>query len=522
MSIKDKLSDIGNKASNAVVDKGKSVVNSAANSAMNNAASIASKAQAAWKKIQATVKVAFRATVSFIKTFIALVTSPFTWISIGIVIAIIGTFTLFQTFGKDEVTATCDSESAASTVNISGGSLQGNDDAKTVIAALSNPGSYGAPTLQGKFGKVQIAAILGNFTIESGVHFNATYQHAHDGDNNDQIKAWQAAVSPAPIGLAQWTPGRSTKMIDLATQNGKRWNDGEIQMKYLLSELSGSYNASLDKRGFWTATDLKAATSAFQDVFEVPALPGTAAADAELTKRFAKAQEAMTSLGGSTTVSTSSCVKGDNSSPRFGSIENPGIKPDDWDKASNYAKAVVNTAISFVSDDKLYYDMGAGPGGYDCSAFVTTVIELSTGYTYGGTKVTKNYDPKQWFETRTSKSKMDLQEAYYTGTMMKELTQSSKAYIGMSTDPGIESKILPGDVFVNSVHTKFYAGHRASDNKIVWVQSSCHNCNTIKFKDVATQVKRADMGVSVSDGVDGGTPGKVYEIYRPYAMYPDK
>jgi hypothetical protein len=517
MPIKKKLSELGDKATNAIVNKGKDL----ANGAVSNAAAVAARAQKLWASTKKTVKIAVKTATNFIKTFISLVTSPVFWISALIFIIVIFMVTFTQTFGKENVDKTCDSAASATTVNISGGDLASNEDAKTVIAALTDPSSFGAPELAGKFGKVQIAAILGNFTIESGVHFNTTYQHAHDGDSNDQIKAWQASVSPAPIGLAQWTPGRSTKMIDLAASNGKSWNDGEIQMKYLLSELKGAYQASLAKRDFWTTTDLKTATSAFQDVFEVPALPGTSAADAELTKRFAAAQKAETSLGGSTTVETSSCnTSTDSSAPRFGSTENPGINAEDWSKASNYAKAVVNTAVSFVSDDALYYDLGAGPGGYDCSAFVTTVIELSTGYTYGGQKVTKGYDPAAWFADRTHKSKFDLQKQYYTGNMMLDLTTSSKAYVGMSTDPDIASKILPGDVFVNSVHTKFYAGRRASDGKLVWVQSSCHNCSTIKYKDIATTVRRADMGVSTSDGVDGGTPNKVYQIYRPYAVMP--
>lgn len=483
---------------------------SRAASAISAAKSLGSQA---WNTIKSVAGKTKRAVLGFV----SFVRNPLVWGTAVFLIAALLFTSLFQTLGKDDVKTSCDTADSASTVNL-GGDIGNNEDAKKIVAILNDPKSVGADSLAGKFGKTQIAALLGNWTIESSMHFNVTYGHQKDGASNSDLASWLSGKSVAPIGLVQWNGGRASALVKLADSEGKQWYDGSVQMKMFLNEMQAEYGKTLEGHGFFSTDDLQTATRIVQDYYEVPALPGTPAAAAELSKRYAAAQTVAKAIGGmsTTTVEASCDDAGAHGDPRFGSTDNPGIKDDEWSKASKYAQATVNTAIAFVQDDRLFYQqLPPNAGGYDCSAFVTAVIELATGYTYAGTKVTKGYDPKDFFEHRAEKTKRDLQWPTYTGGMMAAVPASSKAYVGMSSDGDIEGKLQPGDVFVNDEHTKMYAGHRASDGKVVWVQSSCPGAE--KWKDIAMTKKRSDMGVSVSSGIDAGD-GMTYQVYRPYVL----
>lgn len=197
----------------------------------------------------------------------------------------------------------------------------------------------------------------------------------------------------------------------------------------------------------------------------------------------------------------------------FRGLGNPGIKDEEWNKASDYAKATINTALAFVQEDKLFYSRAASPGGYDCSAFISANIELATGYTYNGTKVPAGtYDAKAWFDSRLQKSKVNLwQGGEWTQSMLKKVPIGSSAQVGVYPQGDWESKALPGDVLVNNDHTEFYLGHRKSDGKTMFLGSSGPGATGL-YKDVNTTVSRTDMGIRTS------VYNPPYTIFRPYIL----
>jgi len=86
-----------------------------------------------------------------------------------------------------------------------------------------------------KLTNAQIAGVLGNFSQESG--FNP---RVNEGG------AVGSPLSKGGYGLAQWTGGRQTNLVNFAKQRKKDPGDPSLQADFLISELEGPERSSLD------------------------------------------------------------------------------------------------------------------------------------------------------------------------------------------------------------------------------------------------------------------------------------
>jgi hypothetical protein len=85
-----------------------------------------------------------------------------------------------------------------------------------------------------KLSNAQIAGVLGNFSQESGF--------------NPRVNEGGAVGSPlgkGGYGLAQWTGGRQTNLVNFAKQRKKDPGDPSLQADFLISELEGPEKSSL-------------------------------------------------------------------------------------------------------------------------------------------------------------------------------------------------------------------------------------------------------------------------------------
>lgn len=166
----------------------------------------------------------------------------------------------------------------------------------------SSSGTYGG-TIQEKvwwalkdmnFSDYAIAGAMGNIHYESG-SFNP---NAVEGGY---------AFDVAGIGLCQWTnyprnaeDGRHTKLIEFAKSRGKEWNDEDIQVEYLVGELTVGGGADgkasyqlMSNHGYspdqWiNANNVEEATRAFCWTFERPRVSD---GESSLPQRIQKAEE---------------------------------------------------------------------------------------------------------------------------------------------------------------------------------------------------------------------------------------
>jgi hypothetical protein len=86
-----------------------------------------------------------------------------------------------------------------------------------------------------KLTNAQIAGVLGNFSQESGF--------------NPRVNEGGAVGSPlgkGGYGLAQWTGGRQTNLVNFAKQRKKDPGDPSLQTDFLISELEGPERSSLE------------------------------------------------------------------------------------------------------------------------------------------------------------------------------------------------------------------------------------------------------------------------------------
>lgn len=195
----------------------------------------------------------------------------------------------------------------------------------------------------------------------------------------------------------------------------------------------------------------------------------------------------------------------------FQSTANPGIKDDEWNKASKFAKKTINTGIAIMQHDELYYSFSHSVRAVDCSTFTSMAVELGTGYTVDAQKVTK-YQAKDFMEHIGEKSRDDLQKYSTSGMQAGYYPPGSEGYLASGVLQGsLPSNALPGDILANSEHVLMYMGHRKSDGKAMIIESSMSDAKGF-FKDVATTKPRTDMGIQPESGWDKRT----YTLFRPY------
>lgn len=207
----------------------------------------------------------------------------------------------------------------------------------------------------------------------------------------------------------------------------------------------------------------------------------------------------------------SSSFEPEGTAGTFQSTANPGIKDDEWNKASNFAKKTINTGIAIMQHDELYYSFSHSVRAVDCSTFTSMAIELGTGYTVDAQKVTK-YQAKDFMDHIGDKSRDDLQKYSTSGMQAGYYPPGSEGYLATGVLQGnLPSNALPGDILANSEHVLMYMGHRKSDGKAMIIESSMSDAKGF-FKDVATTKPRTDMGIQPESGWDKRT----YTLFRPY------
>lgn len=195
----------------------------------------------------------------------------------------------------------------------------------------------------------------------------------------------------------------------------------------------------------------------------------------------------------------------------FQSTANPGIKDDEWNKASSFAKKAVNTGIAIMQHDELYYSWNHAVRAVDCSTFTSMAVELGTGYTVDAQKVTK-YQAKDFMDHIGDKSRDDLQKYSTSGMQAGYYPAGSEGYLATGVTLGnLPSNALPGDILANSEHVLMYMGHRKSDGKAMIIESAMSGLTGL-FKDVATTQPRKDMGIHPESGWDN----RAYTMFRPY------
>ena len=145
------------------------------------------------------------------------------------------------------------------------GALNGNTDAGTIAAALLNGDGVDLKGLT--FDRKMVAGMFGNFQQESGVRFDVTQGHAHDGADNRTVRAWVASTGLG-VGLAQWSAGRGTALVDYAQDKGEAWN-GPVQVQFLIDELAGGHRDAYD--AMREAADAREAAKAFHNLYEISA-----------------------------------------------------------------------------------------------------------------------------------------------------------------------------------------------------------------------------------------------------------
>ena len=154
---------------------------------------------------------------------------------------------------------------------------QFNNTADALIAARALLyGDYGTDLKGLTFTPIMVAGIFGNWQRESGITFDSMENmtgktHA----SNDQARAY-AESGAHGLGIVQWTwcassgnGNRACGLVDRADSLHKSWYQPEVQIQYMVDEMSTSYRGVYDAMA--KASSETEAASIFMRKYEVPA-----------------------------------------------------------------------------------------------------------------------------------------------------------------------------------------------------------------------------------------------------------
>ncbi|MGG5370956.1 phage tail tip lysozyme [Enterococcus sp. AZ196] len=166
------------------------------------------------------------------------------WSGVVTIIVSLGLlFSLVGTFGGSAPTGACGNDPNIPAID----SKTMEDNADQVYSHVKK--SFPEATVEG------LSGMIGNFQQES------------------QVSPKSIERSDDPLsghGLAQWTSGRATALINFAKQKGKEWSALDLQIEYLISELKGSEKGSVS---VLKETDVHQATLDWQTKFERAGVP---------------------------------------------------------------------------------------------------------------------------------------------------------------------------------------------------------------------------------------------------------
>ncbi len=250
-----------------------------------------------------------------------------------------------------------------------GNGIYGNTIQEKVWFALKNLG----------LSDYAVAGAMGNIDYESA-GFSPTAIEGGTGEG---------------IGLCQWSYGRKQSLISYAQSKGKDWTDEDIQVQFLIGELtqgggadgyasyelmtsSSKYDGISHSPNEWKdSTNVETSTKVFCYTFE---RPDTSAANSSMPQRISAAQKYYNEFQGKTAPS------GDS---RIGPISLSGAS------ATNMIN-MLSQALQIADDDSYWYVWGAahnGPSGwegstvpqnFDCSSFVGYLYYKHFGIYVGG------------------------------------------------------------------------------------------------------------------------------------------
>lgn len=240
------------------------------------------------------------------------------------------------------------SEYAPSAFNTASG-IYGNSPEEKVWFALRDAG----------YSEEATAGAMGNIYGESG--FDPT------------LVEYGQTEERGGIGLCQWTFGRCQYLRDYANEQGKEWQDVQVQIEYLLMELDdngyfndpGLYSESFPNgKNSWTEADsVEKATKAFCATFE---RPSASAFESSIQKRIDAAKGYYEEFKGKTKPSGSSTSVNDGDGYTSIYISNSGKQFKEYKQYEGSYK------------DTLYMPYGESISSIGCS--ITSISIVLTGY----------------------------------------------------------------------------------------------------------------------------------------------
>lgn len=308
--------------------------------------------------------------------------------------------------------------------NASDACLPGNGGGAKPGAGSTTDGNANAPIIWNFFKSKgfrdeQVAGIIGNFSVESGLLPNRVQGAGMQTSNT--------LPASGGYGLAQWDDRKT-----LLSQHTKPVYDLMQQLEFVMFELNGPEKAAYD--AFKNVTTVEEATRVWMLKYERPGVPALAERTATAKLTYDKYKGSGSSSSGDTVsgnTAAGGCHTNGPGGAEAGNLVQTALNYA-WPtySANNIAMKKTYAAAVQKTKDAGKYIGGIRYPGVDCGGFVTRVYQDSgVDPNYGGNGNT---------------------------TIQEQYINSSGKYVQFK--PTSSKDMKPGDIAINADHTYMYVG----------------------------------------------------------------
>lgn len=181
---------------------------------------------------------------AFFKGLIALIVNPVSLIIILILVIAFYFFNATTFIGRNDNADGCYGIGGTTTVTYS------MDTVETSNSIMSWLSANESELTNGPMNKIQAAAFVGNWWLESGLNPSASQQGQFNSNSSNQDLLDFGSSNGYGVGLVQWDGGRRLALARYAEEQNKNWNDIEVQLNFVIKELNDSYSKKMKDDGF--------------------------------------------------------------------------------------------------------------------------------------------------------------------------------------------------------------------------------------------------------------------------------
>jgi len=178
-------------------------------------------------------------------SLVAILGNPITWIIVLILVLALYVWNLFTFIGRNDNADGCYGIGGMTTVTYSQNQV---DTSNSIMAWLT---SNNFASSNGPMNKIQASSLVGVMWEESGLNPSASTSSSINKDSTNVDIKNLGSSNGIQIGLLHWDGSERLELAEYADSNGKEWDDLQLQLDFIKSNIEeSSVSSEMKDKGF--------------------------------------------------------------------------------------------------------------------------------------------------------------------------------------------------------------------------------------------------------------------------------